>query len=158
MLPILLKEERERWSQHPLVKTLVSNVVERITTPQSTVCKTNSHNHGNGQLAEVTHVDEHNEDYSYASGINGCHESDATKDFKVGGVNLSMLVDSSGASDNMIESETLRSLKTKKIICTSQDKFVTNKLYPYASTTSLDILSSFTCLVEVGRFYVLCYN
>jgi hypothetical protein len=67
----------------------------------------------------------------------------------VGGVDLEMIVDS-GASTNIVDSDTWSSLKEKKIKVSSSEPQSQRRLYAYGSTEPIPIKGTFSCNVEIG--------
>ncbi|XP_070572649.1 uncharacterized protein [Ptychodera flava] len=66
----------------------------------------------------------------------------------IGGVKLNMLVDS-GATTNIVDEDTWKTLKAKKIQCASYKQ--NTKLYPYASDKPLTVIGGFSCDIKVGK-------
>ncbi|XP_070547392.1 uncharacterized protein [Ptychodera flava] len=66
----------------------------------------------------------------------------------IGGVKLNMLVDS-GATTNIVDEDTWKTLKAKKIQCVSYKQ--NTELYPYASDKPLTVISEFSCDIKVGK-------
>ena len=66
------------------------------------------------------------------------------------GVELEMLVDS-GATNNIVDEETWKNLKPKKIKCKSEAAPVDRKLYAYGSSKPFPVKGRFMCKVSVGK-------
>ena len=67
----------------------------------------------------------------------------------VGGVDLYMVVDS-GATTNLVDSQTWNKLKQKKIKVASSCPQVDRKLYPYGSDKPLPVRGTFRCTATIG--------
>ena len=95
------------------------------------------------------HVDSHDDidvcnatfDDDYAFAVGG-KKSPAVINVVVGGVKLSMVVDS-GASSNIIDKGTWESMKKRKVKCKSHANTTGKALYAYGSHTPLRILGTF---------------
>ncbi|XP_070549262.1 uncharacterized protein [Ptychodera flava] len=59
-----------------------------------------------------------------------------------------MLVDS-GATANIVDEDTWKTLKAKKIQCASYKQ--NTELYPYASDKPLTVIGGFSCDIKVGK-------
>jgi len=99
-------------------------------------------------------LDERNddEDDNHAFGLQSadriCALNGKTIDAKVGGIMLNFLIDS-GASCNVIDEETWKYCKAKRIRCVSKIN-VTDKIYPYGQNKALELLGEFRGNLEIG--------
>lgn len=84
----------------------------------------------------------------YAFSIEDGEEDECEVDLVVGGVKMSLMVDS-GSTINIVDKKTWSYLKGKKIQCTSEKCTKDSKeVFPYGSKISLPILGKFTAEVQ----------
>jgi hypothetical protein len=114
------------------------------------VCKTkqrnsNSRSYRPQMKGKVRYVDQENYDSGseYAFIVNE-KDSNENIEIKVGGVELSVIIDS-GASVNVISNAVWEKLKENKIKCKSEKS--DKKLYAYGSKTPLSVMGKFSCNV-----------
>lgn len=110
------------------------------------------------QGKSVKELDERNDDGDddgddkYTFGLQSVGEvwalGNKTIDAKVGGIVLNLLIDS-GTSCNIIDEETWKYCKTKKIRCVL-NRNVTDKIYAYGQNKALELLGEFKCNLEIG--------
>ena len=95
----------------------------------------------------VLRVEEEEGEHDYVFTMD---HADDNISFNVGGVELSLLVDS-GASVNIVDEKTWQNLKDNHITCSSVVKQANVKrLFAYASKTPIVILGTFSCDVSVS--------
>ena len=68
----------------------------------------------------------------------------------IAGVELAMLVDS-GATNHIIDEETWKDLKAKKIKCKSEAAPIDRRVYAYASSKPLSVKGRFICEALIGK-------
>lgn len=114
------------------------------------VCKTQTNRKMSAKIRQVEDDERNSSDDEYAFGVTSLKRRNALKiPVDLGGVTTPMMIDS-GASTNIVNSETWRKLKQQHINCTTE-KNTQKKLYPYASTKSLPVVGTFLCKTTVGK-------
>ncbi len=113
------------------------------------VCKSKSSVNNRVRLVQPVSSDESDDKPAYAFHLPDSRNRGPTIKANIGGVDMQILVDS-GATKNIVDEITWEWLKQHRIICTSKVASRQKKLYPYASTTPLEVKGTFSTTAKIG--------
>ncbi len=113
------------------------------------VCKSKSSVNNRVRLVHQMSSDESDDEPAYAFHLPDSRNRGSTIKANIGGVDMQILVDS-GATKNIVDETTWEWLKQHRIICASKVASRQKKLYPYASTTPLEVKGTFSTTVKIG--------
>ena len=113
------------------------------------VCKSKSNATSRVRLVEPLSGDESDDEPTYAFHVPDSSNRGPTIKANLGGVDMQILIDS-GGTKNIVDETTWDWLKQNRIMCESKVAHKQKKLYPYASTTPLQVKGTFSTTVKIG--------
>ena len=113
------------------------------------VCKSKSNATSRVRLVEPLSGDESDDEPAYAFHVPDSSNRGPTIKANLGGVDMQILIDS-GGTKNIVDETTWDWLKQNRIMCESKVAHKQKKLYPYASTTPLQVKGTFSTTVKIG--------